>query len=130
MAKRDYILNNFWWKVTSLLLAIVVWFVVYANSSHGSADFRRNILFSKHSLALMRDSNDKRPLRVTPTEVDIMVSVPVADAGNITDSDIQTFIDLTEVSGLRNKVRIRVYVPQGVRLESITPEEATVEILE
>src|SRR2546423_1746632 len=30
MAKRDYILHNFWWKLTSFLLAIIVWIVVPA----------------------------------------------------------------------------------------------------
>lgn len=126
MAKRDYILHNFWWKVTSLLLAVVVWFMVYGGETTGG--IRRE--FPAHELAVMRSSSDKRPIRVTPTEVFVVVTAPVMDATRLTDDDIQTFVDLNEVDITQTKARIRVYVPRGVRLESITPEEATVEFLE
>jgi len=35
MAKRDYILHNFWWKITSLMLAIIVWIVVHDSGAAG-----------------------------------------------------------------------------------------------
>ena len=50
----------------------------------------------------------------------------------LTDADIQTFVDMSDVDDRTDTVRIRVFVPgaRGVRLESINPQEATVEILE
>jgi YbbR domain-containing protein len=130
MAKRDYILHNFWWKVTSLLLAIIVWFVVYAETAKGGGNLMRTVYFPRHTLAVMRDSNDKRAVRVTPTEVDITLKVPLMDVSSINDSDIQTFVDLSDIDATHKKARIRVYVPQGVTLESLEPDEATVEIIE
>lgn len=131
MAHRDIIFHNFWWKATSLLLAVIVWFVVHRDSPTGAQLVPRNTYrFPGHSLAVLRDSTDKRPVRITPTEVDVTVTAPITEATRLTDADIQTFIDLSEVDERHKKARIRVYVPRGVRLEEINPDEATVEIME
>jgi YbbR domain-containing protein len=130
MAKRDYILHNFWWKVTSFLLAVIVWFVVYgANRAEGNV-IGRERTFSNHSLAVLRDATDKRPIRVTPSDVTISVSAPVLEVTRLTDTDIQTFIDLNEIDPSRKKAPIHVYVPRGVKLEKIIPDEVTVEFIE
>jgi YbbR domain-containing protein len=129
MAKRDLILHNFWWKVTSLLLAVIVWIVVHGTDQTNDI-YRAPRHFPGHVLSVMRDTNDKRKIRVTPTEVDIIVTAPITEATRLTDSDIQTFVDLSDVDERHTKARIRVYVPRGVQLESITPDEATVEIIE
>ena len=132
MAKRDYILHNFWWKVTSLLLAIIVWMVVHGTSGQADVIPRLQRTFRNHTLSLMRESTDKRPIRITPSEVEVVVSAPVGEATRLTDADIQTFVDMGDVDDRTDTVRIRVFVPgaRGVRLESINPQEATVEILE
>ena len=54
------------------------------------------------------------------------------EATRLSDADIQTFVDLGDVDERTDKVRIRVFVPgsRGVKLESITPEEAAVEVLQ
>lgn len=132
MAKRDYILHNFWWKVTSLLLATIVWIVVHGTDRPGDIVPRSKRRFQHHTLSLMRDSTDKRPIRITPNEVDIVVSAPIMEATRLSDADIQTFVDIGDVNGRQDTVRIRVFVPgsRGVRLESVTPDEAAVEILE
>lgn len=128
MVTRDTILHNFWWKVTSLLLAIIVWFVVYDTDKMGVPT--TTVHFPKHALAVMRDSTDKRPLRVTPTEVEVIVRAPIMEGTRLTDNDIQTFVDLSEVDAVHKTARIRVYVPRGIRLEQINPDRATVEIIE
>ena len=132
MAKRDYILHNFWWKVTSLLLAIIVWMVVHGTSGQTDVVPRAQRRFANHSLSLMREATDKRPIHITPSEVEVVVSAPIMESTRLTHSDIQTFVDMADVDERTDTVRIRVFVPasRGVRLESITPAEVTVEILE
>ncbi|HUS34981.1 MAG TPA: hypothetical protein VM680_06475 [Verrucomicrobiae bacterium] len=132
MAKRDYILHNFWWKVTSLLLATIVWMVVHGSGGQTDVIPRAQRRFTRHTLSLMRESTDKRPIRITPSEVEVIVSAPIMEATRLSDADIQTFVDMSDVGARTDTVRIRVFVPasRGVRLESIIPEEATVEILE
>ena len=132
MAKRDYILHNFWWKVTSLLLGIIVWMVVHGTSGAGDPIPRMQRRFAHHTLSLMRDATDKRPIRITPNEVDVVVSAPMMESTRLSDADIQTFVDMNDLTARTDTVRIRVFVPasRGVRLESITPAEVTVEILE
>lgn len=131
MAKRDYILHNFWWKVTSLLLAVIVWIVVHGTDRPGDV-IRAKRRFTHHTLSIMREATDKRPIRIIPNEVDIVVSAPIMEATRLADGDIQTFVDLGDVDERTDKVRIRVFVPgsRGVKLESITPEEAAVEVLQ
>ena len=131
MAKRDYILHNFWWKVTSFLLAIIVWIVVHGTDRPGDV-IRAKRRFTHHTLSIMRESTDKRPIRIVPGEVEVVVSAPIMEATRLADADIQTFVDLGDVDEHTDKVRIRVFVPgsRGVKLESITPEEAAVEILQ
>ena len=132
MAKRDYILHNFWWKITSLLLAIIVWMVVHGTGGQTDVIPRAQRKFPHHTLSLMRESTDKRPIRITPSEVEVIVSAPLDVATRLTDNDIQTFVDMGDVDERNDVVTIRVFVPgaRGVRLESITPAEVTVEILE
>lgn len=133
MATREFIVHNFWWKVTSLLLAVIVWFVVKAQDTSTSRPQvlpRHSYRFKSHPLNVMRDSVDKRPLRVTPNEVDITVTTPITETSRLSASDIQTFVDLAEVDPQTRKAPIRVYVTRGIRLEKITPTEAMVEIVE
>jgi YbbR domain-containing protein len=132
MAKRDYILHNFWWKITSLMLAIIVWIVVHDSGAAGDIIPRSKRRFAHHTLSLMRESTDKRPIRISPNEVEVIVSAPILEATRLQDSDIQTFVDMGDLTSQNDKVQIRVFVPgsRGVRLESITPAEATIEILE
>lgn len=132
MAKRDYILHNFWWKVTSLMLAIIVWMVVRGTAAPTDIIMRSQRRFQHHTLSLMRETTDKRPIRITPNEVEVVVTAPIGEATRLREADIQTFVDMGDVNGRLDKVRIRVFVPgsRGVRLESITPDEVTVEILE
>src|SRR5688572_4367541 len=130
MAKRDYILHNFWWKVTSLLLAVIVWMVVRGTGAVPDATPRLERTFRQHSLSLLRETTDKRPIRITPSEVEIIVAAPPMEAMRLVDADIQTFVDMNDVDERTDTVRIRVYVPRGVQLRSIEPQEATVEILE
>ena len=130
MAKRDLILNNFWWKVTSLLLAMIVWFVVHGTDSDKSLLPTAQKTFSNHPLGVMREAADKRAIRITPTEVTVIVTAPIGT--QLRDSDIQTFIDLNEIDMRQGRARIRVFVPRdrGVRLQEVIPEEATLEFLE
>jgi hypothetical protein len=77
MAKRDYILHNFWWKVTSLLLAIIVWMVVHGTSGAGDPIPRMQRRFPPHTLSLMRAATDKSPTRLTPNDFEPIASAPM-----------------------------------------------------
>src|SRR4051812_28936429 len=111
MAKRDLIVHNFWWKVTSLLLAVIVWIVVHGTDQTSDV-YRAPRRFAGHALSVMREANDKRRVRIIPTEVEVVVTAPITEATRLTDADIQTFVDLSDVDERHPKARIRVYVPR------------------
>src|SRR4051812_11712968 len=96
MAKRDLILNNVGWKIASFFLAMIVWFMVQRANS-GDNPFQTLMVtrrFATHELSVMRDAADKRPVRVNPAKVEVVVSVPVINA-TFTEDDIQTYVDFS-----------------------------------
>jgi hypothetical protein len=133
MVSRDLIFHNFWFKVTSLLLAVIVWMVVKggdlpAPTSATQLAPPRTTVFPNHALLIIREATDQRPINIEPTDVEIGVAGPPAEMAALRESDIQAFVDLAEVRP-NGKARIRVYLPRGIRLETLNPKEARVEIL-
>lgn len=135
MVSRDLILNNFWWKVTAFLLAILVWFVVKSwdlppQSASAATQFipPRTKAFAAHPLLIIREATDQRPISIEPTQVQVEVAGPPAEMAALRESDIQAFVDLAEVRA-NGRARIRVYMPRGLRLERLEPKEASVQIL-
>ena len=131
MASRDLIFNNLGWKITSFFLAVIVWFVVQRSNS--SENPLQTLMvprhFPTHELSVMRDVSDKRSIRVNPAQVDITVSVPVVNA-TFTEKDIQTYIDFSNNQNVQRPFRIRVFLPADVKLVSIKPEQAFIEVID
>ena len=133
MVSRDSILHNFWWKVTALLLAIIVWFVVKGGDLPNSAAATqlmppRTKEFANHPLLLIREATDQRPIKIVPTEVVVEVSGPPAEMAALREMDIQAFVDVAEVRA-DGRARIRVYLPRRLSLERLETKEARVEIV-
>lgn len=132
MLSRDLVLHNFWWKVTALLLAIIVWFVVKGGNlpESGASQFipPRLKAFPNHPLMIVREATDHRQINIEPTEVTIEVSGPPAEMAALRAMDIQAFVDLGEVRP-DGRARIRVYLPRRLSLERLDPKEARVEIV-
>jgi len=131
MGRRDLIFNNLAWKITSFFLAVIVWFVVQrsVNSDDPWQTLMVNRHFATHELSVMRDVTDKRSIRVNPAQVDITVSVPAINR-TFTESDIQTYIDFSNNQNIQRPFRIRVFLPSDVKLISIKPEQAFIEVID
>src|SRR3954467_5670243 len=111
MAKRDYILHNFWWKITSLMLAIIVWIVVHDSGAAGDIIPRSKRRFAHHTLSLMRKTTDKRPIRISPNEGELIVSSPQPEATRLQDSDTQALVDMGDLTSQKHTYTIRVFAP-------------------
>jgi hypothetical protein len=133
---RDIILNNFWWKVTALLLAILAWL------GFQPSEMRPNLLpdslrpyFTRHLIAhpvtISKSATDTREFKVTPAEVDITLSGDEKVLRNLVASEVRAEVLMSEYKGQTNMLRIHVFVPPrgGIKLERLTPERVQVEVL-
>lgn len=138
MPFRELILNNFWWKVTALLLAVGAW---YGLSPAGripidlpstSAGISTRELIA-HPVTVSKRADDTREFRVSPSEVDITISSRNYETlKNLDGREIRATVNLTEYTN-QTMMPITIYVPEkekrGLDLVKLFPEKVRVEVV-
>ena len=133
---RDIILNNFWWKVTALCLAVLAWFGFqpremrpYLLPDSFRSYFTRHMI--SHPVTISKPATDTREFKVTPSEVDITLTGDEKVLRNLAASEVRANVEIVEYKGDTNTLKIHVYVPPegGIRLERLTPDRVQVELL-
>jgi hypothetical protein len=132
MAKRDLVLNNFWWKVTALLIAIAVWVGFHTKDQLQLLPPNFRLAYStrelvSHPVTLSKPANDTREFRVTPTAVDITISGDLEKLKKLDAKNIKATVELSDFKSTNTDLDITVTVPPGFNLESVTPRKAKVE---
>jgi hypothetical protein len=133
---RDFVLNNFWWKLTALLLAILVWI------GFQPRDKRLNLFpdayrptyvryLLRHPVTIIKPANDTNEFKVTPAEVDISLSGDEKVLGALRGGDVRASVDVVSLGGKTNVQPLVVTFPPGgnVKLERVIPERVQVELL-
>jgi hypothetical protein len=131
---RDIILNNFWWKVTALLLAVLAWYgfqprELRPNFLPGSfyPYFTRHMI--SHPITISKPATDTREFKVTPAEVDITLSGDEKELRPLAASEVRAEVLIGEFKGETNTLPIRVVVPPRVKWERLSPETVRVEVI-
>ena len=134
MPWRDLIVHNFWWKVTSLILATFIWFtVIWVTGRSGDLGIRgpeslvnvtRTHNFTRHPVSILVPSNESRSFRVEPAYVDITVSGELTDIENLNWKDVRAFVDALTFEGRLTTNRVQVSIPPRLKIEKVTPPEA------
>jgi hypothetical protein len=131
MAYRDFILNNLRWKVTALVLAMLVWFVIKFAIYKGATGGREQILRHQPVLVLTTP-DDPRLFRVEPAHVDVVIQ----GTKELQPDDVQVFVNLSlwpeGVNSALKQVLVRGTQatktrvdPPFVMVERVSPPEAT-----
>ena len=134
MAFRDYILDRFWLKLFSFILATLIWFTVTSDirtdpfrgvgNLFGGRD-EREIM---RPVRLMTSPSMRRFFKIQPVEVSVTLrgNSTVLDQLNL--ADVQPYIDLTEAvdSAVSYEVKVQP-LPARVRVERIVPSLVMVE---
>lgn len=112
MALRDFVLNNFRWKLTALLLAMLVWFVIkfaaYKEFTGG-----RNQVFRNQPVMVLKAPDDTRAFRIDPPTADVVVQATKELEGD----DVEVLLDLTtmpDVNSALKQVLVRSAEPVKV----------------
>jgi len=132
MALRDYVFDKFGWKVTSLVIALLIWMAIDSNNP----DLRRgrntvvSLLPLRLPITIMKAATDDRSYRVSPGTVEVILGGNAGRLEKIRESDVEVFVnlkDVLETKRLRRKVQ--VYPPSDVSVVRVTPSDVSVEVL-
>lgn len=131
MSARDAILQNFWLKLFSLVLATMIWFAIFGAQSNLRVD--RPVLgtvtrkLEQVPITVMKSAADLRAFRVEPNAVEITVSGPLAKVQALTPQQVEVFINLTDMSDTVGPTKkILVHLPADIALLGVVPTEARI----
>jgi hypothetical protein len=133
---RDLLLNNFWWKVTALFLAIIVWIGFQPRDKAlnlfpeaNKPSYVRYLL--RHPVTIIKPANDTREFKVTPAEVDISLAGDQKVLEALRGSELRASVDVVSFSAKTNTLPIVVtFPPEGeIKLERVLPDRVQVELL-
>lgn len=131
MSARDAILQNFWLKLFSLVLATMIWFAIYGAQNNLRGD--RPVLgtvtrkIAQVPITVMKSAADLRAFRVEPSQIEVTVRGPIAEVQALTARQLEVFINLTDVhdtAGLTKK--ILVHTPPGIAVVEVSHTEANI----
>jgi YbbR domain-containing protein len=122
---RHIFLEDFFLKLFSLLLAIVVWLIVTFASQREAGMTPR--VFSNLPVRVLSSTEDVRGFKVSPNEVEVTVQGNAKTLRNLQSKDIQAVVDLTGVATARDLHKpVEIAVPAGVAFIRVAPEEVQV----
>ena len=125
MAVRDLILYNFRWKLTALLLGMLVWFVIKFSIYRGITGTRDQIL-PRRPVVVLKAADDPRVFHLDPPQVDVIVQSPK----ELTGDDLEVFVNLTtmpDVNTALKPVMVRAADSSKLTIVQIEPAYVTVE---
>ncbi|MCI8336400.1 MAG: hypothetical protein HFI72_04510 [Peptococcaceae bacterium] len=120
MKKIDVPINNFWYKLAALALALLLWFYVMQTQNNVS-DLSLTVPLEYRNL----------PASLVVTNDPVQVRVRVQGSGNgtaISAKDVQAYVDLGATSAGKTEVTVQVVVPNSFDIVSVSPGQVSLEI--
>lgn len=130
---RQLILRDFWLKLFSLALAILIWLTVwYAISNQQSplSVFASQLPEQDYyhvPVQVLLPAADIRAVQVNPSDVHVRVRGSARDLQKLQPKDISARVDLTGIESARGlRKRIEIIVPTGITVVQVEPDEVEV----
>ena len=131
---RGLILQDFWLKLFSLVLAILIWFTVsfalrrdISLASLAGRQSEKPLTFSNIPVLVQAAAADLREFKVNPTEVTVTVRGPQRIIEKMKPDQVRAVVDLTGIESARGlHKRIEVSTPPDVTIIEISPVEVDV----
>jgi YbbR domain-containing protein len=126
----DWMTKDFWWKLFSLVLAVVIWLTVYKIREEPvvpASVAGVPLTYGSLPVLVVSAASDVRDFRVLPGTVAVKVSGPAEVMAVLQANQIHPVVDLTDIASARNlKRRVEISMPPGVTLVSVEPAEVGV----
>ena len=130
LSMSDWITKDFWWKLFSVFLAVVLWLTVYKIREQPAMAVSvagNPVTYDNLPVLAVSTASDVRDFRVMPGTVVVKVSGPAEVMAVLQANQIHPVVDLTDIVAGRNfKRRVEVSTPPGVTLVSVEPAEVGV----
>jgi YbbR domain-containing protein len=137
MAFRDYITNNFWWKLLSLLLAAFTWLTIQTGFERDE-NLRQSPVVTtsmRHSpavpITVLTAPGNQNQYAVDPPAVSVDIFGSEQALKKLEEKEVHFYVDMTDSTGQEKKVRRAVHglVPPGLTITNQDPINVTVERL-
>lgn len=125
---RNVLFRDFWLKLFSLALAVLIWLTVsFARSGGGQNFFASGAVpektFDKIPVLVMSAAADVRSFKVSPNQVTVTVRGEAKLLQDLQARDIRAMVDLTGIEAARNLHKdIEVTTPRGITFVQADPD--------
>lgn len=135
MAFRDYITNNFWWKLLSLLIAGFTWLTIQTGFERDE-NLRQTPVFTTSMrpfpgvpITVLTGAGNANQYVVDPPTVSVDVYGSEQALKKLDEKELHFFVDMTDSSGREKKVRRAIHglAPVGLTCTNQDPINVTVE---
>jgi YbbR domain-containing protein len=130
---RTIILRDFWLKLFSLALAILIYLTVwYAISNQQSplSVFASQLPEQDYynvPVQVLLPAADIRTVRINPSDVHVRVRGNAHDLQKLQPKDVSARVDLTGIESARGlRKRLEIIVPTGITVVQVVPDEVEV----
>ena len=129
---RNLFIRDFWLKLFSLVLAILIWKIVSLAIRHEVSPSVANLLgiessFKDVPVTVMSTAGDVQSFKVNPTKVEVFVRMDPTRASEVQADDIRAIVDLTGIESAHDLHRqIRIITPPDVTFVRAVPDEVDV----
>jgi YbbR domain-containing protein len=131
---RHLIFNDFWLKLFSLALAVLIWITVSLAIQKEVSPVAALTLtnserrtFANLPVVVLSSASDVRTFKVNPNEVEVTVEGDAKRLQNLQPKDIRVIVDLTGIESTRGLTkRIEVSTPAGVTHILVAPQEVQI----
>ena len=131
MASRKWITNDFYWKLFSVVLAVVVWLIVDKIRSGTVATGLLSVsnTFTNVPVIAVAANADVHQARVQPGSVSITVSGAPSVVATLETNQVHATVDLTGIEVAHNLIRnVDVALPPRVTIIEVDPSVVAVTI--
>ena len=128
---RDLFFRDFWLKLFSLALAVLIWltvsFVKGGGTTMAGLSGTPEQTYVNIPVNVMAAAADVRDFKVSPSEVDVRVRGDANKLKALRPQEIHALIDLTGIEAARGlRKRIEITTPPGIAVVEVNPTEAEV----
>src|SRR5438105_3078859 len=127
MGLRDYMLNNYRWKLGALVSALLVWaaikYAIWAGVPIAAplGGFATRTL-AEQPIRVLSIASDGRRFKIHPARVDVTLQAEPRLLDRLTGKDIRVFVNLSDLGDAPRTLRqVEVHTPAGVTLEKVDP---------
>jgi hypothetical protein len=132
MAFKELILNNFWLKGFSLVLATLIWFAL--SQSDLPTDPKPMNPFAARTkerdvpraVAVLKGPAEQRVFRIDPAQVTVKVSGDPNMLDLLNPEDIHAYVNVGALRDPQGSIHVEVHVPARITVVAVSPAHVDV----